>query len=138
LKPTISLAAWITVSMSALSKFRTTNFPRWPGAIGGAVGSAGGAGPSWRSARSAVSGRGPIESGCAGGGGVKGGAGAAVGGGGTGGGVGAVVGLAGLGRDGLAHPKATEPARTSAVRRRTTSRLRGIGLRARDEATQHV
>jgi hypothetical protein len=37
----ISLAAWITVSMSALSKFRTTNRPRWAAGTGGAVGGGG-------------------------------------------------------------------------------------------------
>src|SRR5258705_580826 len=48
----ISLAAWITVSMSALSKLRTTKRPRWAGGTGGAVGGGGGSGAG------AVSGRG--------------------------------------------------------------------------------
>src|SRR6266852_1624477 len=37
----ISLAAWITVSMSALSKLRTTKRPRCAGGTGGAVGGGG-------------------------------------------------------------------------------------------------
>jgi hypothetical protein len=37
LKPTISLAAWITVSISALSKLRTMKRPLEPGGVGGAV-----------------------------------------------------------------------------------------------------
>src|SRR6267143_4247370 len=40
----ISLAAWITVSMSALSKLRTTKRPRCAGGTGGAVGGGGGGG----------------------------------------------------------------------------------------------
>src|SRR5262249_22280154 len=112
--------------------------PRWPGATGGAVGSAGGAGPSSRSGRSTVSCRGPTDSGGAGVGGATGGAGVAIGGGGTGEGMGAVVGLAALGLDGAAHPKTTEPARTSAVARLATSRLWGIVLRTRNETAQHV
>src|SRR5215470_5943375 len=40
----ISLAAWITVSMSALSKLRTTKRPRCAGGTGGAVEGGGGTG----------------------------------------------------------------------------------------------
>src|SRR5438445_3282391 len=40
----ISLAAWMTVSMSALSKLRTTKRPRCAGGTGGAVGGGGGGG----------------------------------------------------------------------------------------------
>src|SRR5438270_6601209 len=40
----ISLAAWITVSMSALSKLRTTKRPRCAGGTGGALGGGGGGG----------------------------------------------------------------------------------------------
>src|SRR5438046_9618045 len=76
----ISLAAWMTVSTSALSKLRTTNRPRWAAGTGGAVGG-GGLGAIWGSSRGAGggSGRGPTETGGNGGrasgSGVGGGAG---------------------------------------------------------------
>src|SRR2546427_222830 len=57
----ISLAAWMTVSMSALSKFSTTKRPRCSAGTSGAVLGAGGSvgGASTRGGCSAVSGLGP-------------------------------------------------------------------------------
>src|SRR5262245_66297637 len=75
--------------MSALSKLRTTKRPFWPGGTGGAVGAAwgcGGRGAGFSATGGgscAVSGRGPIEGGAAGGASAAG-----AGGDGTAGGVG--------------------------------------------------
>src|SRR5258705_290492 len=60
----ISLAAWITVSMSALSKLRTTKRPRCAGGTGGAVGGGGGGGAGAASGGGVGAGgtvRGPTE-----------------------------------------------------------------------------
>src|SRR5439155_25345691 len=59
----ISLAAWMTVSMSALSKLSTTKRPRCSAGTSGAVLGAGGSGggASTCGGGSAVSGRGPSE-----------------------------------------------------------------------------
>src|SRR5262245_41643981 len=62
----ISLAAWITVSMSALSKLRTTKRPRCAGGTGGAVGGGGGGGLGAGSGAGGATGgtvRGPTETG---------------------------------------------------------------------------
>src|SRR5262245_17292115 len=62
----ISLAAWITVSMSALSKLRTTKRPRCAGGTGGAVGGGGGGGVGAGSGAGGATGgtvRGPTETG---------------------------------------------------------------------------
>src|SRR5207245_4816350 len=67
----ISLAAWMTVSMSALSKVRTTNRPRCRGGTGGAVGGGGGGGVGEASggtgAGTAGTVRGPTDTGGSGG-----------------------------------------------------------------------
>src|SRR4029077_16050254 len=66
----ISLAAWITVSMSALSKLRTTKRPRCAGGTGGAVGGGGGGGAGAASGGGVGEGgmvRGPPEPGGTGG-----------------------------------------------------------------------
>src|SRR4030095_5459782 len=68
----ISLAAWMTVSTSALSKLRTTKRPRWAGGTGGAVGGCGigGGGLGSTAGRAGVTARGPTATGgvvCAGG-----------------------------------------------------------------------
>src|SRR5258705_1993242 len=66
----ISLAAWITVSMSALSKLRTTKRPRCAGGTGGAVGGGGGGGAGAASGGGVGAGgtvRGPTETGGTGG-----------------------------------------------------------------------
>src|SRR6478672_8210780 len=61
----ISLAAWITVSMSALSKLRTTKRPRCAGGTGGAVGGGSGGGAGAASGGVGEGGivRGPTETG---------------------------------------------------------------------------
>src|SRR2546428_14120332 len=66
----ISLAAWMTVSMSALSKLSTTKRPRCSAGTSGAVLGAGGSvgGASTRGGCSAVSGLGPTEADGTGGG----------------------------------------------------------------------
>src|SRR5438105_10622284 len=111
----ISLAAWITVSMSALSKLSTTKRPRCAAGTSGAVGGAGGnrGGGSTRGGSSGAAARGPMEAGGTGGSGAGAGAvggGAVTAGGGTGGGAG--------GR-GVAHPARSVNAQTAAVARFT-------------------
>src|SRR4029450_6750104 len=95
----ISLAAWMTVSTSALSKLRTTKRPRWAGGTGGAVGGCGIRGGGLGSAAR-----------CAGG--TRGGATAPGGG----------VCAGGLGL-GAAHPEA-RASRTTLARKRLTLVLR--------------
>src|SRR2546426_4800232 len=77
----ISLEAWMTVSMSALSKLSTTKRPRCAagtsGAVGPGLGSVGGR--STRGGSAGASARGPMEAGGTG----ESGAGAGGGGGGT-------------------------------------------------------
>src|SRR5262249_61682180 len=95
----ISLAAWITVSMSALSKLRTTKRPRCAGGTGGAVEGGGGIGTGAASGGGGGEGgtvRGPTDAGGSDGGvGCAGCAGAAaIGGSGGSGGVRSRVGRA--------------------------------------------
>src|SRR5947208_6737012 len=132
----ISLAAWMTVSTSALSKLRTTNRPRWAAGTGGAVGG-GGLGAIWGSSRGAGggSGRGPTETGGNGGrasgSGVLGGAGVTA----TTGGSGVATGGPGFGR-GDAQPE-INATRVSAAASRFTlllRRRRGLGGRLRWQA----
>src|SRR5256712_1283126 len=112
----ISLAAWMTVSMSALSKLSTTKRPRCSagpsGAVVGAGGSVGGA--STRGGCSAVSGLGPTEAD------GTGGSDSRDGGGGRGT-VTAADGGAGrrAGRPGVAHPARSVMRQTAAVARFT-------------------
>src|SRR4029453_15877135 len=113
----ISLAAWMTVSTSALSKLRTTKRPRWAGGTGGAVGGCGigGGGLGSTAGCAGVTARGPTDVG----GSV--GRGSGPGGGGvtaTGGGV--CAGGLGLG---AAHPEA-RASRTTLARKRLTLVLR--------------
>src|SRR4029450_5940127 len=113
----ISLAAWMTVSTSALSKLRTTKRPRWAGGTGGAVGGCGigGGGLGSTAGGAGVPARGPPDVG----GSV--GRGSGPGGGGvtaTGG----VVCAGGLGL-GAAHPEA-RASRTTLARKRLTLVLR--------------
>src|SRR5213079_2375492 len=109
----ISLAAWITVSTSALSKLSTTKRPRCAAGTSGAVGGAGGnrGGGSTRGGGSSGAwARGPMEAGGTGGSGAGAGGGGGdtltAGGGGTGGGAG--------GR-GVAHPARSVTRATAAV-----------------------
>src|SRR5262249_11755490 len=106
----ISLAAWITVSMSALSKLRTTKRPRCAGGTGGAVDGGGGIGTGAVSGGGGGDGgtvRGPTDAG-----GSAGGV-ATIGGaaGGT-----AISGGFGRGR-GDAHPAETTTSSRPATRR---------------------
>src|SRR2546430_10213689 len=101
----ISLAAWMTVSMSALSKLSTTKRPRCSAGTSGAVLGAGGSvgSASTCGVGSAVSGLGPTE--------ADGTGGSDSGDGGGGGGtVTAADGGAGrrAGRPGVAHPRSEE------------------------------
>src|SRR5258705_8396782 len=59
----ISLAAWMTVSTSALSKLRTTKRPRWSRGTGGAVGGCGigGGGGGSTAGRAGIKGSGPPD-----------------------------------------------------------------------------
>src|SRR5881397_195470 len=98
----ISLAAWITVSTSALSKLSTTKRPRCAAGTSGAVGGAGGnrGGGSTRGGGSSGAwARGPMEAG------GTGGSGAGAGG--------------GAGGRGVAHPARSVNAQTAAVARVT-------------------
>src|SRR3989475_75404 len=112
----ISLAAWMTVSMSALSKLSTTKRPRCSAGTSGAVLGAGGSvgGASTRGGCSAVSGLGPTEAdGTCGsdsrdGGGGRGTVTAADGGAGR-----------RAGRPGVAHPARSVMRQTAAVARFT-------------------
>src|SRR5438094_9075714 len=113
----ISLAAWITVSTSALSKLSTTKRPRCAAGTSGAVGGAGGnrGGGSTRGGGSSGAwARGPMEAGGPGGSGAGAGGGGGdtltAGGGGTGGG--------GGGR-GVAPPARRGKRETAPVGRRT-------------------
>src|SRR2546426_3006683 len=112
----ISLAAWMTVSMSALSKFSTTKRPRCSAGTSGAVLGAGGSvgGASTRGGCSAVSGLGPTEAD------GTGGSDSRDGGGGRGT-VTAADGGAGrrAGRPGVAHPAGSVMRQTAAVARFT-------------------
>src|SRR2546425_7076810 len=112
----ISLAAWMTVSMSALSKLSTTKRPRCSAGTSGAVLGAGGSvgGASTRGGCSAVSGLGPTEAD------GTGGSDARDGGGGRGT-VTAADGGAGrrAGRPGVAHPARSVMRQTAAVARFT-------------------
>src|SRR5258705_1587127 len=94
----ISLAAWMTVSTSALSKLRTTKRPRWSRGTGGAVGGCGigGGGGASTAGCAGITVRGPTDVG------GRIGSGSGPGGGGVNatGGVGG-----GLGFD-VAHPEA--------------------------------
>src|SRR5256712_6624595 len=117
----ISLAAWMTVSMSALSKLSTTKRPRCSagpsGAVLGAGGSVGSA--STCGGGSAVSGLGPTE--------ADGTGGSDSGDGGGGGGtVTPADGGAGrrAGRPGVAHPPRSVMRQTAAVARFTLLRRR--------------
>src|SRR5256886_11838380 len=112
----ISLAAWMTVSMSALSKLSTTKRPRCTADASGAVlGSGGSVGSaSTCGGCSAVSGLGPTE--------ADGTGGSDSGDGGGGGGtVTAADGGAGrrAGRPGVAHPARSVMRQTAAVARFT-------------------
>src|SRR5438093_290792 len=112
----ISLAAWMTVSMSALSKLSTTKRPRCSAGTSGAVLGAGGSvgGASTCGGGSAVSGLGPTE--------ADGTGGSDSGDGGGGGGtVTAADGGAGrrAGRPGVAHPARSVMRQTAAVARFT-------------------
>src|SRR5580765_1380770 len=114
----ISLAAWITVSMSALSKLRTTKRPRCAGGTGGAVGGGGGGGAGAASGGCAAAGgivRGPTETG-----GTAGSASADLGGATVteGGGV-----AAGGGRRCEAHPAVMASTNSVATRRFILLRL---------------
>src|SRR3989442_1405122 len=112
----ISLAAWMTVSMSALSKLSTTKRPRCSAGTSGAVLGAGGSvgGASTRGGCSAVSGLGPTEAD------GTGGSDSRDGGGGRGT-VTAADGGAGrrAGRPGVAHPARSVMRQTAAVARFT-------------------
>src|SRR6059036_3555 len=103
----ISLAAWMTVSMSALSKLSTTKRPRCSAGTSGAVLGAGGSvgGASTCGGGSAVSGLGPTEADGTGGS-------DSCDGGGGGGTVTAADGGAGrrAGRPGVAHPEKCDEA----------------------------
>src|SRR5918996_1307984 len=123
----------MTVSMSALSKLRTMNRPRWAGGTGGAVGGATGGGAAARGGSAgAGSGRGPIE------GVVGAGAGAAGGGATTGGGIGGAGGApVGGAFAGVAHPP-VRARRTTAVMLRFTLLLRGIRGRPLRGAAQEI
>src|SRR5262245_45120124 len=107
----ISLAAWITVSMSALSKLRTTKRPRCAGGTGGAVDGGGGIGTGLASGAGGDGGtvRGPTDAGGSAGGVATIGGAAAAGGAGTSGGF-------GRGR-GDAHPAETTRSSRPATRR---------------------
>src|SRR5438876_9362156 len=111
----ISLAAWMTVSMSALSKLSTTKRPRCSAGTSGAVRGAGGSvGPAATCGGcSAVSGLGPTE--------ADGTGGSDSGDGGGGGTVTAADGGAGrrAGRPGVAHPARSVMRQTAAVARFT-------------------
>src|SRR5436309_348206 len=112
----ISLAAWMTVSMSALSKLSTTKRPRCSAGTSGAVRGAGGSvgTASTCGGCSAVSGLGPTE--------ADGTGGSDSGDGGGGGGtVTAADGGAGrrAGRPGVAHPARSVMRQTAAVARFT-------------------
>src|SRR5262245_24997213 len=108
----ISLAAWITVSMSALSKLRTTKRPRCAGGTGGAVDGGGGIGTGAASGGGGGMGgtvRGPTDAGGSVGGVATIGGAAAAGGTGTSG---------GFGRwRGDAHPAETTRSSRPATRR---------------------
>src|SRR5215468_327559 len=110
----ISLAAWITVSMSALSKLRTTKRPRCAGGTGGAVGGGGGIGTGGASGGGSGEGgtvRGPTDAGGSDGVvGCAGCAGAAAMGGTSGG-------SGGFGRRLDAQPEATTTSSRVATRR---------------------
>src|SRR5881396_2209076 len=115
----ISLAAWMTVSMSALSKLSTTKRPRCSAGTSGAVRGAGGSvgGASTCGGGSAASGLGPTE--------ADGTGGSDSGDGGGGGGtVTAADGGAGrrAGRTGAAHPARSVMRQTAAVARFTLLR----------------
>src|SRR5262249_2853489 len=129
----ISLAAWMTVSTSALSKLRTTKRPRWPGGTGGAVGGCGIGGGGFGSTAgwAGVTVRGPTDVG----GSVGRGSGPA-GAGGTGTGGGGVTCAGGRGR-GAAHPEASASRTTMATKRLTLvlrRRLRVVGVHGVGEA----
>src|SRR3989441_1248999 len=108
----ISLEAWMTVSMSALSKLSTTKRPRCAAGTSGAVGPGrGSVGRSTRGGSCGASARGPMEAGGTG----ESGAGAGGGGGvtvttrgGAGGGAGGRV---------VAHPARSVSTQTAAARR---------------------
>src|SRR5437016_780441 len=115
----ISLAAWMTVSMSALSKLSTTKRPRCSAGTSGAVRGAGGSvgTASTCGGCSAVSGLGPTEAD------GTGGSDSGDGGGGT---VTPADGGAGrrAGRPGVAHPPRSVMRQTAAVARFTLLRRR--------------
>src|SRR5437773_12030255 len=120
----ISLAAWITVSTSALSKLSTTKRPRCAAGTSGAVGGAGGnrGGGSTRGGGSSGAwARGPMEAGGSGGSG----AGAGGGGGGTRRARGGGTGGGGGGRGGA------DPARSGDAQTRAGWRGSGIVRRRR-------
>src|SRR3989442_8277036 len=111
----ISLEAWMTVSMSALSKLSTTKRPRCAagtsGAVGPGLGSVGGR--STRGGSAGASARGPMEAGGTG----ESGAGAGGGGGGT---VTTRAGAgAGAGGRDVAHPTRSVSTQTAAATRFT-------------------
>src|SRR6266850_372421 len=119
----ISLAAWMTVSTSALSKLRTTKRPRWSRGTGGAVGGCGigGGGGGSTAGCAGITVRGPTDVG------GRIGSGSGPGGGGVNatGGVGG-----GLGFD-VAHPEARASRTRIATRRFTLVlrwRLRVVGV----------
>src|SRR5947208_17158115 len=110
----ISLEAWMTVSMSALSKLSTTKRPRCAAGTSGAVGPGRGSvgGRSTRGGSWGTSARGPMEAGGTG----ESGAGAGGGGGGT---VTRVGAGAGAGGRGVAHPARSVSTQTAAATRFT-------------------
>jgi len=121
----ISLAAWMTVSTSALSKLRTTKRPRWAGGTGGAVGGFGicGGGGGSTAGCAGLTARGPTDVG------GRVGRGSGVGGGGVIA-IGGVVCAGGLGL-GAAHPEARASRTRSATKRFTLvlrHRRRGVGV----------
>src|SRR5437879_1770675 len=112
----ISLAAWMTVSTSALSKLRTTKRPRWSRGTGGAVGGCGigGGGGGSTAGCPGITVRGPTDvGGRIGSGSGPGGGGVNATGGGVGGGLGFFV----------AHPEA-RASRTRIATKRFTLVLR--------------
>src|SRR5215831_2239171 len=113
----ISLAAWMTVSMSALSKLSTTKRPRCAGGTGGAVEGGGGIGTGAASGGGGGEGgtvRGPTDAGgsdgCVGGAACEGCAGAAA--------IGGTGGSSGLGRCRLDEQPAMTTTTIAAATRR--------------------